>query len=95
MLQCWQTTHAFLPPSGCWAVTRRLVAGLHLKFFSVGLFVRAVVVDQDANAAVVAPLTLVLLSLGPDELLEIGVAHSFLPVTLNPLGQLVGVTTHV
>lgn len=75
-------------------MTRRLVSRFHLELFIVAHIARAIVVNQDADATVVAPLTLIFFSLRLDEILKVSIGHAFLSVLFDPLGQLVSVTTH-
>ena len=100
MLQGWKTTHALsthiASRTQCVAhlVTGCLISWFHLELFIVAHIARAIVVNQDADATVVAPLTLIFFSLGLDEILKVSIAHAFFAVLLDPLGQLVSVTIH-
>jgi len=76
-------------------VTRRLVSRFHLELFIVAHIARAIVVNQDADATVVAPLTLIFFSLRLDEILKVSIGHAFLSVLFDPLGQLVSVSLFV
>ena len=69
-LKRWQTAQTSTVGSNWaqWIMHWCLISGLHLELLSVRMLTRSVIVDQDANPAVIAPLTLVLLGLRPDEL---------------------------